>query len=135
MKKCWQSVAGVLAIVLAMLACGGQSDVKPISFANTPTPTSTKVLATQTPYIVQITITPLPTLTPTRVLAKCVQADVTVYLRPSANTSGYPIEVLANGEQIVDLGGRVGKWWFVSHGSNQSNQGWVDSNYLRDCDV
>lgn len=132
MKKCWQFVAGVLAIVLASLACGGQSNIQTVNFANTPTATSTKVLASQTPLIQVITATNLPTLASTKVLAICVQADVQVHLRPSPNTSGYPIEVLANGERIVDLGGRVGKWWFVSHGTNQ---GWVDSNYLRGCDV
>jgi hypothetical protein len=132
--KRWQVFMGVLAILLAVLACGQPAQewqlrgwtVTPSltpSVANTLTPT----VPTQTPFIVVISQTPEPTK---HVLAKCVQADVMVHLRPSANTSGYPIEVLANGERIVDLGGRVGKWWFVSHGSNQ---GWVDSDYLTPC--
>ena len=121
-------------LVLAILACGQPAEewqlrgwtVTPSltqTIANTLTPT----VPTQTPFVQIITATAEATK---EVLAKCVEANVTVHLRPSANTSGYPIEVLANGERIVDLGGRVGKWWFVSHGANQ---GWVDSNYLTQC--
>lgn len=130
MKRWQMFMIFITALVLANIACGGQSNIQPISFANTPTSVPTEALATQTPFFVEITTTPLPTLSPTEVLAKCVKADVLVHLRPSPNTSGYPIEVLANGRQVVDLGGRVGKWWFVSVGKNQ---GWVDSNYLGEC--
>lgn len=127
-------VLAIGLVVLAMLACGQPAaewqlrgwTVTPSltqTFANTLTPT----VPTQTPFVQVITATMEATK---EVLAKCVQSDLTVYLRPSANTTGYPIEVLANGQKVLDLGGRVGKWWFVAHGANQ---GWIDSNYLSDC--
>lgn len=139
MKKCWQIFVGVLAIVLVMMACGSPA---PEYVLRGWTVTPSIVASTQTPIVVVHTGTPLPTLAPVFVeitntpvptseaLEKCVLADVTVHLRPSPNTSGYPIEVLANGQRVNDLGGRVGKWWFVSVGKNQ---GWVDGAYLADC--
>jgi hypothetical protein len=134
MKKCWQIFFGVLAIVLAMLACGQPAEewqlrgwtVTP-SLTSTVANTPTLVLATQTPFIGEITSTPQPTA---EVLAKCISADVAVHLRPSPSTENYPIEALANGIEVKDLGGRSGKWWFVVVGDKQ---GWVDSNYLGEC--
>jgi hypothetical protein len=71
-----------------------------------------------------------------RSVGKCavVTASETVHLRPSPNTTGYPIEVLANGVEVVDLGGRVendlGTWWYVNVGKNQ---GWINGKYLDGC--
>jgi hypothetical protein len=136
MKKCWQIFFAVFVLVLAMMACGSPA---PEYVLRGWTVTPSIVASTQTPIVVIHTSTPLPTLTPVyveitntpeQVLAKCVSASVAVHLRPSPNTSGYPIEALANGIEVKDLGGRSGKWWFVSVGDKQ---GWVDSGYLGRC--
>src|SRR4051794_25714251 len=117
MKKVLAILCGMLAIVLASLACGQQAPeyvlrgwtVTPSltpTIANTPSP----VVPTQTPYIVEITNTPQPTQ---EVLAKCVSASETVYLRPSPSTDNYPIEAMVNGTKVTDLGGHSGNWYFV----------------------
>ena len=121
MKKCWQIIFAVGVIVLATVGCR-LSPSEPRELNLYPSPT---VLATQTPIVVIHTSTPLPTLTPVyiqitntpeQVLAKCVLANVAVHLRPSPSTENYPIQVLANGQKVTDLGGRTSKWWFVSVG-------------------
>ena len=128
-----------LILVLAMLACGNPAP-EYVLRGWTVTP-SMEVLPTQTPYVVTqevvmeqlVTGTPIYieiTNTPEPVAELCVLADVAVHLRPSPSTQNYPIEVLANETKVQDLGGRDGKWWFVSV---SDKQGWVDSNYLADC--
>jgi hypothetical protein len=120
--------------VLATLACGQQAPEYVLrGWTVTPslTPTvqasSTYVPPTQTPYVIQITNTPEPT---NEVSTKCVSASVAVHLRPSPSTDNYPVEVLANGAKVTDLGGRDGKWVFVQVGDKQ---GWINSEYLTQC--
>lgn len=97
------------------------------------------VLPTQTPIVVQITTTALATQTPDVVVVSatpnytklCVNAVVAVYLRPSPSVDNYPIRELPNGSELVDLGGRDGKWLFVQFGDKV---GWVYSDYLGGCE-
>lgn len=139
LKPLHKVLIGLTLLVLATLACSGMGDlvitVTP-TFANTPIPSETLLpLITEAPTEVLANIT--PTLEATlESVGKCaaVTASETVHIRPSPNTSGYPIQVLANGEQITDLGGRVtnelGTWWYVSVGKIQ---GWINGKYLGGC--
>jgi hypothetical protein len=117
-------------VVLAILGCRSGSQRTLVlypsttsTFANTPT----QVLATQTPYIVEVTTTSGPTK---EALAICVTADEAVYLRPSASAENYPILSLPYGSRLKDLGGRIGNWVFVQY---HDNQGWVYGDYLGRC--
>jgi hypothetical protein len=100
-----------------------------------PSPT---VLPTQTERVVQITTTPVFTYTPiVKVVTEtpkpgylCVTADENVYLRPSADLTGYPIAPLPNGSRLTDLGGRNGSFAFVSYGEFS---GWVHLKFVINC--
>lgn len=135
-----KALFGLSLLVLANVACGMGDWVVTITptstFANTPVPSETvlpTISVTPTEVLAKDTPTPEPT---SESVGKCavVTADETVHLRPSPNTSGYPIEVLAKDTQIADLGGRVendeGTWFYVSVGKNQ---GWVNGKYIGDC--
>jgi hypothetical protein len=139
-KPLSKAFLGLIILVLANLACSGMDDivftVTP-TFANTPTSVLPTITLTPTEVLAKDTQTPEPTQEVADVSVGkiwCVSAVETVHLRPSPNTSGYPIQVLANGEQITDLGGRVenelGTWLYVSVGKNQ---GWINEKYLGDC--
>ena len=121
----------ILALALVSMACAaGAATPKPSLY---PSPT---ILPTQTPYIVEVTTTPVPTLPPVIVQVTptpgtyCVASLVSVHMRPSPNEENYPITVLSNGARVIDLGGRTGKWYFVQYGNQQ---GWVHSDYLGNC--
>lgn len=125
MKK----VLAISVLVLAMLACGRTTPRELVLY-----PTET-LNPTQTPYLVEVTTTPLPTYTPVLVVVTpdarlCVSATVAVHLRPSPGDDNYPITALSNGTELIDLGGRSGSWYFVSTGTEQ---GWVHKNYLKAC--
>lgn len=100
-----------------------------------PSPT---VIPTQTERIVIHTSTPLPTTTPIVMEVTstpvpgylCVTADENVYLRPSADLTGYPIAPLPNGTRLTDLGGRDGRFAFVSYGEFS---GWVHLKFIQNC--
>ena len=101
-----------------------------------PSPTSE---ATQTPLVVEITTTPVPTYTkvviivtetPSHLDKLSVSAVVAVHLRPSPSKRNYPITALPNGTVLEDLGGRDGKWWFVQYGDKR---GWVHSSFVVAC--
>lgn len=123
-----------LPLVMALLACGQPAEEwQSRGWTVTPSPFS----PTQTPAIVQITTTPASTYTPvvkvvteTPLGSLCISALVTVHLRPSAGTGGYPITVLENKTVVEDLGGRDGVWWFVKYGELS---GWVHSSYVVAC--
>ena len=128
-------IVATLLLVVASLACR-LSPTEPRELNLYPSPT---LVATQTPIFVQITTTPPATTTPIVIVATstdelaatfCVSAVDAVHLRPSPATTNYPIVALPNGEKVEDLGGRSGKWWFISVGDKQ---GWVDSGYLSEC--
>jgi hypothetical protein len=128
----------LLVLVLASLACGQKAPEWQLR-GWTVTPSLTPdARPTQTPVLVEITTTPLATQTPNLVIVSatpnptslCVSASVAVHLRPSPSTDNYPIEVLANGTRVTDLGGRSGVWYFVELGDNQ---GWVSGLYLGEC--
>ena len=110
-----------------------------------PSPTSE---ATQTPILVEITTTPVPTtyvvITATakpteptvsiQLTELCVSAEKAVNLRPSANDDGYPILQLSKGDKVVDMGGRSEldgtTWMYVQIGKYQ---GWINGKYLSSC--
>lgn len=125
------------ALVIATLACGGggKTTNSPFQFwTETPNATQTPIVmfqeitttpnATQTPNVVILT------QTPNALVTLCVSANVAVYLRPSPNDDNYPILPLPNGSELSDLGGRSGKWLFVSY---KDNQGWVLGDFLGNC--
>lgn len=119
---------GVLALVLAMIACGQYITPTPTDVANTPVstqealptliPTSTKVLA-----VVQHTEKSVGTCV-------AVSADVAVYLRPSPSEDNYPIMPLPRGAELLLTGGRDGKWLFAEYGDRS---GWVYGDYVGAC--
>ena len=119
------SLTLMLGILLATVACQREGRRELVLY---PTPT---VVPTQTPFLVQITTTPVMvvieiTHTPTS-STLCVKATVAVYLRPSPSDQNYPITEIQNGERLSDLGGRNGKWMFVEIGDKQ---GWVHEYYV-----
>lgn len=127
----------LFAMFLVTLACGSGSQ-EPRRLNLYPSPT---VLPTQTPFVLQITTTPIDTQTPfvkevtqtpSPADSLCVSATVAVYLRPTASTVNHPITPLENRTVVQDLGGRSedGKWYFVQHGEAQ---GWVFAEYLSAC--
>jgi hypothetical protein len=86
-----------------------------------PVPTSEE---TQTPNVVIMLVTP------TSLGVICVNASVAVYLRPSPSNEFYPLLVIPNGAEVVNLGGRSRKWMFVQYGDAT---GWVHGDYLDPC--
>ena len=118
----------VFLLVLATISCRTGSSERSVNlfpsatvtFANTITP----IVPTQTAVIVVVSATPKPSV------GKCVNAIVAVYLRPSPSNENYPIMVLPNSVEVIDLGGRSGKWLFVQY---NDKQGWVHSEYLQTC--
>ncbi len=120
-------------MVLEILACG-KAGRRELVLYPTVTPN-----ATQTPVVIQITTSPIP-MTPALVIVEviqtpnfsrlCVSALVAVYLRPSPNDQNYPITVIPNGTELIDLGGRSGQWMFVELGDKQ---GWVHGDYVQRC--
>jgi hypothetical protein len=126
-----RKVLAISILVLAMLACGGTAPRELVLY---PSPTAN---STQTPYLVEITTTPLPTQTPVIILVTpeagslCVSALEAVHLRPSPDDDNYPITAVPNGTELIDLGGRSGSWYFVSLGTEQ---GWIHKNFLQECE-
>jgi hypothetical protein len=133
MSGCTRFWIGFSLLVVVQLACtrsdsGGERLVFP-----TQTPQ-----ITQTPFLVEITTTPALTYTPVvkEVTSTpqpgylCVTADENVYLRPSADLTGYPIAPLPNGSRLTDLGGRNGRFAFVSYGEFI---GWVHLKFVINC--
>jgi hypothetical protein len=123
-----------LVLVFASVACGTPAEEWQLrGWTVTPHPTSLETLPTetplptQTPFIVEITNTPLLTSVPVNL---CVNAEVAVYLRPSASDENYPIMPLPNDVTLTDLGGRSENWIFVSY---EEKQGWVHGDYVGDC--
>lgn len=128
-KKQWTILAGVLAIALAMLACGAAAPRR-LELYPSPTPN-----ATQTPMIVEVQSSPVVvvvevTVSSTPTGKPCVNAAVAVHLRPSASDQNYPIMVIPNGTELRDLGGRSEKWMFVQIGDKH---GWVHGDYVQSC--
>lgn len=129
-------VAALLALVVALLACGNPAPEWQLrGWTVTPSPFSTStpiIVEVEKTVVVQITSSPAPTLTvqPTEEVRLCVNADETVYLRPSAGVNGYPILPLENGTIVLDLGGRDGEWVFVAVGDKR---GWINKAYIEDC--
>jgi hypothetical protein len=122
---------GILVLALGVLACGGTAPRSGLNLYPSSTPN-----ATQTPMIVTVESTPAVvvievTVTSTPIGKLCVNAVVAVHLRPSPSDQNYPIMVLPNRTELVDLGGRSGKWMFVQVGDNQ---GWVHGDYVQRCD-
>ena len=122
------SLTLMLGILLATVACQREGRRELVLY---PTPT---VVPTQTPFLVQITTTPVMvvieiTHTPTS-STLCVKATVAVYLRPSPSDQNYPITEIPNGAELVDLRGRSDKWIFVEM---ENNQGWVHEDYVAPC--
>lgn len=129
MRRHTRIIWAVWVIVLATIACGREAHREIVLY---PSPT---FIATQTPILVQITTTPILvvveiTTTPDAPSVLCVNALVAVHLRPSPNDQNYPIMVIPNGTQLVDLGGRSDKWLFVEVGDKQ---GWVHGDYVDEC--
>jgi len=124
-------IVAFLVLVVATLACGTPAEewelrgwtVTP-SLSQPATTTPTLVVATQTPFIIEVTNTNQPA----DIL--CIVAQEAVNLRPSPNITGYPIVALKNGEKVIDLGGRSGTFMFVQIGDKQ---GWVHGDYVRAC--
>lgn len=123
----------IVVLAVVTLACAtGAGTPKPSLY---PSPTAE---LTQTPFVLQITTTPMDTATPLVVVVSetpsgsrlCVNALVSVHLRPSPSTENYPITVIPNGMQLVDLGGRSEKWLFVQF---NDMHGWVHADYVGDC--
>lgn len=134
-------MAGFFALVLASLACGSAAPVDRqatmralLNPSLTPNATQTPIIVevTTTPVFVLITTTPEPTVvqTSTKEVRLCVTATEAVHVRPSPSIESYPITGLTNGVEVVDLGGRSGKWVFVEVGDKR---GWVDGKYLAPC--
>jgi len=136
-------VMAVIVLVMATLSCRtGNPERKLVLY---PSPTSE---ATQTPFLVEITTTPVPTtyivITATakpteptvsiQLTELCVSAEKAVNLRPSANDDGYPILQLSKGDKVTDMGGRSEldgtTWMYVQIGKYQ---GWINSRYLGKC--
>jgi len=129
MKRLTRIAFSVLVLVLATIACRSEVRRELVLY---PSPT---FIATQTPIVVQVTTTPVffvveITSTPGTLSVLCVNAFVAVHLRPSPNDQNYPIMVIPNGTQLVDLGGRSDKWLFVELGDKQ---GWVHRDYVVGC--
>ena len=123
-------------LVMATLSCMTNTPKRQLVLY--PSPTSE---ATQTPILVEITTTPVPTTyvvitatpEPTKSVVSihlCVSAEKSVNLRPSANDDGYPILQLSNGDEVIDLGGRNENWYYVQY---RDKQGWINSRYLGQC--
>jgi hypothetical protein len=130
MNNRWHIFVAVLAIVLAILACGGAAPRRGLNLYPSSTPN-----ATQTPMIVTVESSPSVIVIEVTVTSEpagklCVNADVAVHLRPSPNNQNYPITVIANRTELIDLGGRNSKWMFVQIGDNQ---GWVHGDYVQRC--
>lgn len=79
------------------------------------------VLPTVPVVLAGVTYSPTPR-------AAVVSALVTVYLRPTANTSGAPLAVLYNGD-VVQVSACVGSWARVLPGADHPG-GWVYAKYL-----
>jgi hypothetical protein len=136
-----RALVALVILVLTLLACRVTPSTLPDRVELYPSATPN---ATQTALVIveQITTTPEPTQTPNIIVLTqtpnelvgfCVSALVAVHLRPSPSVSNYPIQVITNGTELVDLGGRSedGQWAFVALGQSQ---GWVNLDYLeRDC--
>jgi hypothetical protein len=92
--------------------------------------TTQEVLAKNTP-VSTVTKEVLPV--PTSVGKSCllVVANQSLNLRPSPSDQNYPIMALKDGDQLLDLGGRDGKWIFVEFGDKQ---GWVSGEYVKGCE-
>ena len=124
----------VLFLVVMLISCKKETaDDQGIVFWTPSAP------PTQTPWVLEITTTPVYTYTP---IVKevtstpkpeylCVTAVETVHLRPSPSVQNYPITVLQNGTRLTDLGGRSGNWAFVSNGEEQ---GWINLDFVKNCE-
>lgn len=120
-------------LAISALACATGS---PRKLELYPSPT---VLPTQTPFVLEITTTPLPTdfviITTTPVPTEntvflCVSANEAVYLRASPGTEFHPITPLSNGTKVIDTKTRSGNWAFVQLGEDA---GWINTKYLERC--
>src|SRR5512139_257930 len=125
-----------ICLVAVSLACRTGNPERKLNLY--PSPTSE---ATQTPILVEITTTPVPTtyvvitatFEPTKPVVSihlCVSAEKSVNLRPSANDDGYPILQLSNGDEVTDLGGRNANWYYVQY---RDKRGWINKRYLSSC--